>query len=161
MIEWNQRLMSSRFESGCSLPKLSFIQFNTLRAPISKVSLLDFAFWFAPLMCSSCYAPAPSKKTPARLSLTRAQSSNQTPAKGASRKTSKKTDAAGALCSFRCFFASLLVRYSGLTLLWLWSSWGENSSHCPILSLILCSLFNWVGYLRHGATERYKILSQF
>jgi len=48
--------MSSRFESGCSLPKLSFIQFNTLRA---RFSLLDFAFGFAPLMCSSAYAPAP------------------------------------------------------------------------------------------------------
>lgn len=46
--------MSSRFESCCSLPKLSFIQFNTLRA---RFSLLDFAFWFAPLMCSSGYSP--------------------------------------------------------------------------------------------------------
>jgi len=46
--------MSSRFESCCSLPKLSFIQFNTLRA---RFSLLDFAFWFAPLMCLSGYSP--------------------------------------------------------------------------------------------------------
>lgn len=25
----------------------------------------------------------------------------------------------------------------------------ENSTYCPVLSLIQSSLFNWVGYLRH------------
>lgn len=41
-------------ESGSSLPKLNFIQFNILRA---RLSILDFAFGFTPLMCSSRYIP--------------------------------------------------------------------------------------------------------
>ena len=65
---------------------------------------------------STYFIPFPSKKTPAAAFANAPLPSKKTPAKGAS-SPSKKTPAKAALCSFRCFFASLLLwSSSNLTL---------------------------------------------